>query len=175
MSTWKTFQKYAALLDNLGHGTLSEDTENQVEEFVCQVFSPNTFETSINEVRYRLFQKGTNDRQKLPPTQSCLIQHTKCAHYHSQVWYSADNPTHDYASPIDNGWYKDDISGTLLPQMTVHNPLPQKFTDIVYCKCKNCATTRCACRFNQLRCTGACSCSDNICHNPFTFDDEESD
>ena len=41
--------------------------------------------------------------------------------------------------------------------------------------CKNCATTRCTCRSKRLTCKGACSCSDDICQNPFTtVDDDES-
>ncbi|KAG0730476.1 Transposon TX1 uncharacterized protein [Chionoecetes opilio] len=58
-TTWKVFQQHGALLDDLGRGTLSESTIRSVEEFFCRIYSPASDETNINDVRYRMFQKGT--------------------------------------------------------------------------------------------------------------------
>ena len=146
-----------------------------MEEFICRIYSPTTNHTSIKDVRYRLFQKDIKDQDKLPPTQGCLTQHIKRAHYQSQVWYLADKASPNIPSPIENGWYKDPDSGNFCPQLMTGDPLPPEFTEIVYCKCKNCATTRCTCRSKQLTCTGACACSDDICHNPFTLIDDDDD
>ena len=145
---------HAVLLDHLGRGALFEATEKKAEEFIYRVYSKCTNDAAINEVRYRLFQKYTKDREKVPPTQGCLSKHIQHAHYQSRVWYLADNTSPDHASPINNGWYKDPTSGQL--QLMVEDPLPQEFSDIVYCKCKNCASARCTCRSKQLKCTGAC-------------------
>ena len=175
MSTWKAFQKHAALLDNLGTETLSEATEKQADEFICRVYLPNTDETTINDVRYKLFMTDIKDRKKLPPTQGCLRQHIKHALYQSQVWYLEDYPSPDLVSPIANCWYRETTNGKLYPQLMIDDTLPWEFTDIVYCKCENCATARCACTFKQLTCTGVCTCSDAVCHNPFpSMDSEES-
>ena len=95
--------------------------------------------------------------------------------YWSWVWYLADNTSLDHVSTINNGWYRDPTNEQLHPQLVVEDPLPLEFSDIVYCKCKNCAIARCTCKSKQLKCTCACSCSDDICWNPFTtMDDEES-
>ena len=141
----------AVMLDHLGRGALSEASEKQAEEFICRVYSPCTNDAAINEVRYRLFQKDTKYREKLPPTQSCFSKHIQRAHPQSHVWCLADNTSPDHTSPINNGWYKYPTSGQLHPQLMVEDSLPQEFTDIVYCKCKNCATARCTCRSKQLK------------------------
>ena len=53
-------------------------------------------------------------------------------------------------------------------QLSVENPLPKEFPDILYCKCKHCTTARCSCRAMILKCTGTCACHDGICHNPYS-------
>ena len=94
LSEFKTFQKHAVLLDHLGRGALSETTEKQAEEFTC------TNNAAINEVCYRLFQRDTKDREKLPPTQRYLSKHIQCAHYTSRVWYLADSTSLATLHPI---------------------------------------------------------------------------
>ncbi|KAG0699288.1 Transketolase-like protein 1 [Chionoecetes opilio] len=91
-TTWKVFQQHGALFDDLGRGTLSESTIRSVEEFFCRIYSPALDETNINDVRYRIFQKGTKNQEKLPPSRKCLEQHTKRAHHQAQVWFQADVP-----------------------------------------------------------------------------------
>ena len=88
-SIWKIFHKHGALLASLGHDALSEVTMEQVEEFICRIYLPNINDKSINEVRYKLFQKE-------PATDS------------------------------------------LHPQLRVDDPLPNYYSDIMYCKFKNC-------------------------------------
>ena len=45
------------------------------EQFLCKIYSLNTDENSINEIQYRMFQKGTKQQEKLPPTQCCMEEH----------------------------------------------------------------------------------------------------
>ena len=125
--TWKTFKNHTILLNNFGRGVVYEATEENAEAFICRVYSPHSNATAINEVRYRLFQKDTTDRVKLPPSKDCLVQHIKRAHHQSQIWYWAN-------IPIESGWFKDPASGQLRPRMEVDDPLPQDITDVVYCK-----------------------------------------
>ena len=106
-TTWKVFQQHGALLDDLGRGTLSESTIRSVEEFFCRIYSPASNENNINDVRYRLFQKGTKDQEKLPPSRKCLEQHIKCAHHQDKVWFQADIPIPEIESPIGSGWCED--------------------------------------------------------------------
>ena len=130
-STWKIFHKHGALLTSLGLGALSEATMEQVEECICRIYLPNMNDKSINEVRYKLFQKDAKHREKLPPTKSSLTQHIKRAHYRSQMWYLADNPSPDLPSPVDCGWYRDPATANLHPQLMVDDPLPNDYSDIV--------------------------------------------
>ncbi|KAG0718708.1 hypothetical protein GWK47_051946 [Chionoecetes opilio] len=165
-TTWKVFQQHGALLDDLGRGTLSESTIRSVEEFFCRIYSPASDETNINDVRYRMFQKGTKDPKKLPPSRKCLEQHIKRAHHQAQVWFQADVPIPEIESPIGSGWYED-ATRRLHPHVSVDDPLPNEFTDIVCCKCRNCATSRCSCRAKNLNCIAACTCNNGVCHNPY--------
>ena len=62
-STWKIFHKHGALLASLGHDALFEATMEQVEEFICRIYLPNINDKSMNEVRYKLFQKDAKHRE----------------------------------------------------------------------------------------------------------------
>ncbi|KAG0692467.1 hypothetical protein GWK47_027885 [Chionoecetes opilio] len=166
-TTWKVFQQHGALLDDLGRGTLSESTIRSVEEFFCRIYSPASDETNINDVQYCMFQNGTKDQEKLPPSRKCLEQHIKRAHHQAQVWFQADVPILEIESPIGSGWYEDSTR-RLHPHVSVDDPLPNEFTDIVCCKCKNCATSRCSCRAKSLKCIAACTCNNGVCHNPYS-------
>ena len=121
------------------------------------MYCPGTNETSINNLRFKLFQKGTKELESLPPTQQSLQQHVKRAHYKSKVWYLSGVPQPELSSPVGDGWYQDDTTGMLKPQLLTDDPVPRSFTDIVNCKCKICSTTKCTCRSKSLRCTAACS------------------
>ena len=99
-TTWKVFEKHSALLNDLGHGTLSESTIQSVDEFFCRIFSTSSDETNINDVRYRMFQKGTKEQEKLPPTRKSLEQHINRSHYQTKVWHLADVPLPDFKSLV---------------------------------------------------------------------------
>ena len=82
-TTWKQYKVHACLLDSLGIGTLTNTTVEKVEKFVCCLYSPVTADTKIDDIRYKLFQTGTKEPEKLPPTQPSLLQHIKRAHHHA--------------------------------------------------------------------------------------------
>ena len=63
-STWKVFLQHDDLLDDLGVGDLTDTTMANVEEFVCRLYNVNKTDTAINDIRYKLFQKGTKDPGK---------------------------------------------------------------------------------------------------------------
>ena len=46
-TSWKVFKENANLLDDLGHGILTEDTVHKAEELICKLHK-GTKETSIN-------------------------------------------------------------------------------------------------------------------------------
>ena len=89
-------------------------TEQNVEEFIYRLYSLNERDKKINDVRFKLFTKGTKELKKLPPTQFSLQQHIKRAHNQSIVWFSATVPQTEICSPIGNGWYCDSFGNGLL-------------------------------------------------------------
>jgi hypothetical protein len=116
-SAWKTFQKHAPLLDDLGHGPMSAGTVEQTEELICQLYFPTTNETSINEMHYTLFLRGDKDAEKLPPRQKSLQRHIKRAHHQATIWYLAAVPQPELATPVGSGWIQDAATGELLPHI----------------------------------------------------------
>ena len=60
LTAWKAFQKYGALLNDLGRGILSDPVERNVEKFICRLYSSNEGDTHINDVCFKMFLKGTN-------------------------------------------------------------------------------------------------------------------
>ena len=102
-TTWKVFEKHSALLNDLGHGTLSESTIRSVEEFFCRIFSPSSNETNNNDIRYRMFQKGTKEHEKLPPTRKSLEQYINRAYYQARcgIWQMSYCPISSRQSGVD--------------------------------------------------------------------------
>ena len=168
-SSWKTFKEHTCLLDMLGIGDLSNTTIEMIEIFIFRLYSPTTSDQKINDVRYKLFLKGTKDPEKLPPTQQSVLQHIKRAHYQSKIWYSSTTSQSSMESPVGNGWIKDDDTSHVKPNLIIDDPLPSQCLAITTCACKDCGTSRCSCRSNQLKCIGACGCVDiYLCRNPFS-------
>ena len=79
-TTCKWHEKHSALLNDLGHDTLSESTIRSVEEFFCRIFSPGSDETNINDIRSHMFQKGTKEQEKIPSTRKSFEQHIHRCH-----------------------------------------------------------------------------------------------
>ena len=81
-TAWKIFKQHYSLLDGLGHVTLSDETLTDAEEFICRLYSGYETDMKISDVRFKLFNKGSKDLEKLPPTQSSLQQHIKLSLIH---------------------------------------------------------------------------------------------
>lgn len=102
-TAWKTFTSYGPLLDGLGRGTLTEQTLTDVEKFICRLYSNNENDTKINNVRFKMFLKGSKDPERLPPTRSSLKLHIQRAHYQCKVWLSSLIACPDICTPVVNG------------------------------------------------------------------------
>lgn len=174
-TAWKTFVKHCHLLDGLGRGTLNETTLENVESFICRLYSSNESDTNVNDVRFKMFLKGSKEPEKLPPTQSSLKLHIKRAHHQCTIWYSSLTAILDICSPIENGWNKDSVTGNILPQLMNDEPFPDVYLKLTQCQCKNCESHRCGCRLRELRCTAGCSCSEGTCRNPLNSAQDDSD
>ena len=141
---------------------------SSAEQFICKMYSESSDITSVNELRCRLFRQGKVEPEKLPPAKDTLDQHIRRSHYQAKVWQLALKSRQQLDSPIGNGWQRD-VDGThLKPLLTTIDPVPQTCVAIISCGCKSCATRRCKCRQEEMICTPACSCVDNVCSNPYS-------
>ena len=102
--SWKVFEEFPQLHNNLRVGSLTSNTFEEVETFVCHLYSPSTSEASINAVRAKLFSKGTKDLENLPPTADALKQHISHAHYQSLIWRASLIPQPNFPPPAQLGW-----------------------------------------------------------------------
>ena len=66
---------------------LSDETLANAEEFICRLYSGYKTDTKIKSVWFKLFNKGSNNLEKLPPTQSSLQQNIKRAHHQCDKHY----------------------------------------------------------------------------------------
>ena len=64
-SCWKVFTKYPQLLSGIGRN----DEMNNVQEFVCRLYSAQDVNGGVNKARALMFDQGKVDLEKLPPTE----------------------------------------------------------------------------------------------------------
>lgn len=174
-TAWKTFTKNCPLLDGLGRATLTERTLTDVKRFICRLYSNNENDTNINDVRFKIFLKGSKEPEKLPPTRSSLNLHIKRAHHQCTIWLSSLIARPDISSPVGNGWNKDGTTGHILPHLMSDEPFPAVYLKLTQCQCKDCESHRCSCRLKELRCTAGCGCADGTCRNPLNSAQDDSD
>ena len=74
------------------------------------------------------------------------------AHYQAAIWRSCEAQDPPQESPEDFGWYKDDISGIMLPKFHDTSPVlaPEELLKLIRCQCKamegQCMHKKCSCR-----------------------------
>ena len=77
--------------------------------------------------------------------------------------------------PENNGW-KFDKNGNLVPVTMTKPAAPEALLTFVECKCKgSCSIRRYKCKKEDLFCTDACSCEEEICANRGHIVSESSD
>lgn len=171
-SAWKVFKENARLLQKLGHGNLNAQIVKQAESFICKLYAPDTEKTSSDDLRCTLFLQGKCEPENLPPTSDALELHIKRAHHQASIWMQSTTAKPKTDSPVNNGWYIAE-DGDLKPLLSRKEAVPKICVDILTCKCKVCATSRCTCRSNHLKCTMACGCTQShSCQNPLNNDSD---
>ena len=165
------------VVSNLGECVPAEVQDlNMLEQFVCALYNGPKC-NDVNELRYRLFCKSKNlQSHQLPPTKAALENHLKRANYQAFIWKHALEPNMDQA-PDGQGWQQK--GDQLEIYWTDQAPAPDAVMKLVCCGCKgSCATRRCSCVSNGLRCTEACACQDscmNCANEEENEEDDESD
>ena len=166
------FKENARLLQKLGHGSLTAETVRQAESFVCKLYSPDTEKTSSDELRCTLFVQGKCEPENLPQTSDALELHIKRAHHQTPVRVHSTATRPNTGSPVNNGLYMTD-NGELKPLLCRKEAVSKVCVDILTCKCKGSATSRCTCRSRNLKCTMTClRAQEHSCKNRLNADSD---
>ncbi|KAG0715247.1 hypothetical protein GWK47_012388 [Chionoecetes opilio] len=163
------------------HGSYSSNTEHcfmtsdvarcRIHHTECgrvlfAAFTHHLEKLTLNDVRYRMFQRAPKTKKSFRQVEN-VLNNTSKAHTTRLGVVPGRVPIPEIESLIGSGWYED-ATRRLHPHVSVDDPLPNEFTDIVCCKCKNCAASRCSCRAKNLKYIAACTCNNGVCHNPYS-------
>ena len=94
----------------------------------------------------------------LPPTSEAFGQNVLRAYHQTELWLNSLKSDPPSINPTDHGWTRIDGSTMLIPTIVPNDiPLaPKELLKVIKCGCDNkhpCATNRCGCRSQDLRCT----------------------
>jgi hypothetical protein len=148
-----TFQKFGT------QSELNTDDYDNVQQFVCMIYSKSKDFMDVGALRWHLFQTHNYVSEKLPPTFGSLVPHIKRCNAMSRVYKS-----YVCAKPSDvdlvGGWEKDDL-GKNVPIKCIALPAPEAILELTKCACKGqCIMNRCSCYKDKLNCTPLCKCND---------------
>jgi len=163
LTCWKVMQKASpnmlTAFKNLGSTiTPTRETEAALEEFVCQLFQPQTKKKDVGQLRWEMFKRSQAESERLPPTAAVLKQHTLRAHYQAMIWCNDRNPQPNLPPPERYGWRMED--STYVPIITTLKPAPDAVIELTRCGCgtSKCIGGRCSCKKAGLPCTEMCAC-----------------
>ncbi len=129
-----------------------------VKRFTCD---NTTQHDKVNDLRQDLFTSKVKMMEKLPPTQSALLQHLNRSIYQASIWMEFLKPVVAAPSPGGFGWTRSDTrwypTWTTLPASTV------SCRELVKCGCKATpiCSKNCKCKNAGLECTALCYCRGN--------------
>lgn len=165
-SAWCTCVQTPELMNNIGRGEFVEVVVmRDVQQFICQLYSPGTSFTQVKSLRYDTFMAGEKSQMALPPTHGSLLQHVKRAHWVAHVWCNSLVAQPTTLSPEECGWDlapctcdngDDPCLGTCrrhyVPVMTRHPTFPKDVDVLAKCNCSALGPDHTRC------CTGTCKC-----------------
>lgn len=157
----KKEQRFIEAFSKLGRDwVLSNDVDDTIEEFVCQLYAPKCKVKSVDELRYQMFRgkEGQIESFQMPPCKDTLRQHNKRANYQAGIWLRSLETRPIIPDPFAHGWEKD-ISGNLCVKWMEGLPAPECVLSFLRCHCKrNCVPETCSCLATQIQCTESCGC-----------------
>lgn len=153
---------------------ITDELFSTLERFACSMYSHSARSTTVNDLRYEIFQSRNGDVSsgQLPPCKDALHQHTKRANYQAAIWRRCleNSPTIPEAAD-GHGWnVKSD--GQIGIEWITGAPAPDMILSLMACKCvRVCKVGSCPCIDNGLPCTPACKLQD--CNNMRDEDEME--
>ena len=97
LKCWKAFleagEECITALADLGSTILpTAGIFHAIEKLVCQLYLPKTKTSTLNDLRWLLFQRKQAELERLPPTQAALREAIKRAHYQAMIWANDSDP-----------------------------------------------------------------------------------
>ena len=151
---WKVFEEHPYLLCGIG----SDGSIDNVEEFVCRLYgAPNPL-AGVNQCRVDLFDRGSKELVKLPPTKDSLTLHLIRCNFQSDK----------LCLPVDTGgWKVSDTGDNLQIVWTTLPGIPNCCLSLISCGCKQkCKSGACKSFKSNQQCTPICGCNMKDCCNP---------
>ena len=147
-------------LQSLGTETFNlEGSLNCIQKFLRLIYSPVTKKTTVNELRWELFNRRNMEAEKLPRTLGALIPHIQRANIIANIWRGYRNAMNVISPVTENGgkW--------LMASQHQKMPLAASSTSSIEtckCGCKGRCKGRniCSCLKNHLSCDDFCKCED---------------
>ncbi len=158
-------------------GTADSPSENDIanlDQFVCEAYSPKSSCKTVRDLRWELFRTKNLESEKLPPTLGTLKPHIQRANFISARDKSYREPMPQLPPLEENGW-ESGIDGKLSAVKCLNAPAPLAVLELVKCGCKgSCHGKRnCSCQKNMVPCTPLCKCSDCSNIEPYKIVDNE--
>ena len=157
--------------------TVSEELNDKIETFTCQMYAPRSNTVSVNELRYQLFsaKKARIDPHQLPPCAGALQKHALRANYQCAIWKRSLESLPDIPSPHNLGWKLQ--SREERQELQIHwmdgPAAPEAVLELLSCSCPRfCRLPQCTCMTNNLKCSELCRLK--TCDNQPPDDDEDN-
>ena len=137
---------------------ISDSQFQEIQKFTVKMYDKTCQAVFVNDARKELFAKKGRAIDRIPPTSSALLQHTKRAAYQAgHVWASSLDNHAQLPSPLDWGWETADTG--IKPIWTDIPEASKSCQELIRCRCKKgCLIARCKCLRAKLPCTDLCKC-----------------
>ena len=127
------------------------------KSFVCALYTGDSKERDIDQIRMEMFCQKTRDIERIPPTENAFEHHFRRSLFQSSLWASANLPMIPVKSPLEFSWSKK--SEKLEPIWTTLHLAKDALNLDIKCKCKRCDSQKCKCTVSKLKCSRLCKCS----------------
>ena len=145
-----------------------DSTQEEIQRAGIEIFQYiyKSHGTPLSKIRLHRYNKqskiGVIRPESLPLTDSAAAQHSLRTYLQLQDWLVLRSMSRD---PLEYGWIRN-VCG-YEPVVMTEPMAPDNLLKFVSCNCKaNCATQRCSCKKNKVKCISACgNCYGTDCKN----------
>lgn len=150
---------YQELFKSIGRDWSLDGVMPDLEKFICELYGKKD-ESSVNDLRYELFQQKYKIDSTLPPNKDSLENHAKRANYQACIHHRCLDQSISAPSPEGHGWV---IQNGVLNIVWNNLPFaPDSLLKHISCSCKKtgCSRGKCSCLEKKINCSELCKCID---------------